>query len=138
MTHGQTKKTKCARLMWRLFKLLLWKNLLVRKKHWISMFVMTLLIPFFIFALVQTTRDFIVRKWNDDTFFFDILNDQKQIGVAVWFYNVISRVDNNFISLDSFFTRYQQWCRRSITSIFHCSSVFCIFVSTFSRIKVCL
>ncbi|XP_051153055.1 phospholipid-transporting ATPase ABCA1-like [Leptopilina boulardi] len=43
---------------WRLFTLLMWKNFTVRKRHWKNCLFGEILIPVFLFILIQAVRDF--------------------------------------------------------------------------------
>lgn len=42
---------------WRVFALLMWKNLIVRKRHWKAGLFVQICLPFALFALTQLTRD---------------------------------------------------------------------------------
>ncbi|XP_018306221.1 ATP-binding cassette sub-family A member 1 [Mycetomoellerius zeteki] len=46
---------------WKIFGLLMYKNMIVRKRHWRMMIFLQTLVPIAVFALLQTVRDFSVQ-----------------------------------------------------------------------------
>ncbi|XP_076762980.1 ATP-binding cassette sub-family A member 17 [Xylocopa sonorina] len=55
----------------RTFGLLLYKNLMVRKRHWIMTIFVQCLIPIALFTLIQAVRDYSVESpiWNNETYY---------------------------------------------------------------------
>lgn len=57
---------------WKIFCLLLYKNLLVRKRHWRMTIFLQALVPIGLFALLQAVRDFSVQSpvvMNESTYY---------------------------------------------------------------------
>jgi ATP-binding cassette, subfamily A (ABC1), member 3 len=57
---------------WKIFSLLMYKNLIVRKRHWRLTIFLQALVPIGLFALLQAVRDFSVQSpvvVNENTYY---------------------------------------------------------------------
>lgn len=57
---------------WKIFTLLLYKDLIVRKRHWRTTIFLQILLPIALFSLLQAMRDYSVQppeKVNESTYY---------------------------------------------------------------------
>ena len=53
---------------WRIFRLLMWKNYLIRRRHWKVVLFLQILIPICLFLLLQKLRSLVWEKPKNHTY----------------------------------------------------------------------